>query len=538
MAGASYTYNLQQGVGYCNMPISVRIMHWVKDTKLVNKYRGTTKTTWAGAFVAVVVAVAGYMAIQISSAATYAVHQEAESGAVTPNASVVQDLTASSGAAVRFGSAALEPSGVKAITGGTNIALRWNTSVAPAGNSIKGYAVYRNGQRLGATTINASDYLNPTGTRYYDSAVVRGQSYQYQVAAIDSNNAESGKSAIVSATHPLTTASPIQVTYDTTGAPDLAAWTQNFLKPTIDIWYPKIVDSVVGDKYAPPTTMRIEFDENITQNGLTYFDNRVVLNPKRIRADPANFGTSIHELVHVATYSDGATPLMLLEGGADWFQEYMYGAREPRKPTTTEAYEDGYAPSSYFIQWIMETQNKPNFLRDFGALAKSSGTSTTYDSVRLLTGKPVQQMWYEMTGRKISFTSTMSLSGNLCANRPKYGTANGTLVQIAACSNAYSQHWTHMYKDPLAASGVGALRSSRVCLDVINSGTAENTQVQMWSCNNTAAQDWIQEANGTLRNPNSNKCLQPLNGSKTATTQLVIATCTGSDAQRWTVPKY
>src|SRR5689334_645372 len=76
---------------------------------------------------------------------------------------------------------------------------------------------------------------------------------------------------------------------------------------------------------------------------------------------------------------------------------------------------------------------------------------------------------------------------------------NGTAVQLWDCqTNSADQHWTW--------SGT-ALTTIGRCLDVASGGTANGTLLQLWDCNNTGAQQWVQQANGSLKNPQSGRCM-------------------------------
>jgi fibronectin type 3 domain-containing protein len=77
-----------------------------------------------------------------------------------------------------------------------SVALSWNASTSP---NISGYNIYRAvyGSSCGAySKINGATL--DASTTYTDSAVVDGTNYCYATTAVDSGNAESGYSNIVS----------------------------------------------------------------------------------------------------------------------------------------------------------------------------------------------------------------------------------------------------------------------------------------------------------------------------------------------------
>ncbi|NED87310.1 RICIN domain-containing protein, partial [Streptomyces sp. SID11233] len=73
---------------------------------------------------------------------------------------------------------------------------------------------------------------------------------------------------------------------------------------------------------------------------------------------------------------------------------------------------------------------------------------------------------------------------------------NGSVVQLWDCqSYAADQHW--------ALSTDGRLHTLGRCLDITGNGTANGTQVQLWDCGGAGGQVWQQQADGSLRNPQS-----------------------------------
>jgi hypothetical protein len=104
--------------------------------------------------------------------------------------------------------------------------------------------------------------------------------------------------------------------------------------------------------------------------------------------------------------------------------------------------------------------------------------------------------------------------------------ANSTAVNIWDCqSYAVDQHWVHLSN--------GALKTLGRCLDIVGNGTANNTQVQLWDCDGAGGQVWQQQADGSLRNPQSGRCLDSPNGATTNGTRLQIYDCNGSAAQKF-----
>jgi hypothetical protein len=103
-----------------------------------------------------------------------------------------------------------------------------------------------------------------------------------------------------------------------------------------------------------------------------------------------------------------------------------------------------------------------------------------------------------------------------------------TNVDLWGCqSSAIDQHWTHNSDDSLSTLGR--------CLDIDGDGTAAGTKVELWDCNGVGGQKWVQQANGSLLNPQSGLCLDDPSGNTANGTQLQIWTCNGTPAQQFSV---
>ncbi|MFE9610838.1 arabinofuranosidase catalytic domain-containing protein [Streptomyces sp. NPDC006012] len=104
---------------------------------------------------------------------------------------------------------------------------------------------------------------------------------------------------------------------------------------------------------------------------------------------------------------------------------------------------------------------------------------------------------------------------------------NGTAAQLWDCqSYARDQHWVHTSTNRLTTLGR--------CLDVAGNATAQNTQVQLYDCNTAVGgQVWVQQADGSLLNPQSGRCLDATDGATANGTRLQIHDCNGTAAQKF-----
>ncbi|ANW21726.1 restriction endonuclease fold toxin 5 domain-containing protein [Streptomyces clavuligerus] len=90
-----------------------------------------------------------------------------------------------------------------------------------------------------------------------------------------------------------------------------------------------------------------------------------------------------------------------------------------------------------------------------------------------------------------------------CLGVQSSGTANGTPVEVVACSSATAQQWS---VNGSYGAGYSLLnQNSNKCLDV----ATNHTKIQIWTCNGTPMQSWKfgVRAGTTLQNRGANKCL-------------------------------
>ncbi|MGX6602399.1 ThuA domain-containing protein [Micromonosporaceae bacterium Da 78-11] len=106
--------------------------------------------------------------------------------------------------------------------------------------------------------------------------------------------------------------------------------------------------------------------------------------------------------------------------------------------------------------------------------------------------------------------------------------ADGTKIQLYGCNGSNAQRWT------LQGSTFQALGK---CLDVAGGGTGNGTKAQLYTCNGTGAQNWAPQADGTVKNPQSNRCLDVSANNPADGQQIHIWDCLGAANQKWALPQ-
>ncbi|MGO1068643.1 ricin-type beta-trefoil lectin domain protein [Lysobacter sp. CA199] len=413
------------------------------------------------------------------------------------------------------------PSALQAYTGGGSTALRWNPSAS--GGPVARYDIFRNGVKIGSVTPGFhADFPEKNGNGYIDANVTAGQSYSYQVQAVDGAGAPSPLSAALSVAYP-TSGTPIpNVTLDYSQATDLQTWMQGTVLPFVKSWYPKISDQIAFPDYAPPPAYTIKIDPAYT--GVAYVSGTtMVVSAVYARNNPNDLGMFLHESTHVAQQHKRGD--WITEGMADWAREFVLHDRDPIPLPVGKTYLSGYSEGSYFLNWISKQYNLPDFVRILN-IAKHEGGQIDDDpdaAFVSLTGKTPNQLWREMTGAPVAGAALNfpGIAGRCVGSR-------AGRVELRVCDeNASGQQWTFAR----IADQTLNLKIGGQCMDIVSSGTANGSKVQLWSCNNTGAQKWQSLGNGTYRNPQSGRCLDVPNGTNVVGTQLQIWDCNASAAQ-------
>ena len=112
-----------------------------------------------------------------------------------------------------------------------------------------------------------------------------------------------------------------------------------------------------------------------------------------------------------------------------------------------------------------------------------------------------------------------------CLDDPSSRTANGTAIDLAACTGKSNQSWT--------AAQDGSIRVLGLCL------TASGTRVLLYGCNSTIGEEWHAGTDGALVSVRYGTCLTGPTKAVANGTLPTLATCTSSTsstAQHWSRP--
>lgn len=399
---------------------------------------------------------------------------------------------------------------VMAYPGGTSIAIRW-TPIEQATS----YKIERDGVQIATQTPGFhSTFPEKGGHGVIDTSVTPGVSYTYRVTAVGPTTALVGAAT---ATLSTSTTPPPVLTIDTSAAPDLAGWMQNTVKPFVEIWYPKAGDALARPDYVPPNNITLRVDPNY--DGVAYASGTlIVISAAYARSNQQDLGLWLHESVHVLQAYQN-TPGWITEGIADFTREFILHDREPTPPGPGNTYLTGYGESSYFLAWIRKYDS--SFVRSLNIAAHNNTYADAIFTTK--TGKTINALWTEMVGAPLPSPVKFTGLTNMCLQAGDSTTSN---LQIATCNAAIGQGFGVIKN----SNNTISIANNRSCVDVASSATNNGATLWMYPCNGTGAQQWVQLADGSLRNPASNRCI---NAPSTGTgTSLQLFDCNGATAQR------
>ena len=187
---------------------------------------------------------------------------------------------------------------------------------------------------------------------------------------------------------------------DTTLAPDLAAWVDKELMPTVCEWYPRLVALLPSDHFAAATKVQLEFRTDMGGTPAYTGGTKVSMNLPwfRTQLQGEAKGCVIHELVHVVQHYGGAAagnahptqaPGWVCEGIADYVRWFVYepkskGAEISKGSFPRVHHNDSYRTTANFLNWASETHDK-DLVRKLNAAAREGSYS--------------EKVWQDATGK-------------------------------------------------------------------------------------------------------------------------------------------
>ena len=180
--------------------------------------------------------------------------------------------------------------------------------------------------------------------------------------------------------------------FDTTRAPEFAAWTRQNVVPLVRKWYPKLVEMFPSEGWNPYREVRFRFrNEKAYPAYATGYC--VTMSRDWFAKNPDDLGCIIHELFHIIQGSYRNAPDWLTEGIADYVRFYLY---EPEAHgcdmdlrSKNARYDGKYRVSANFLDFV--ERKYPGVVRELNALCRQGKyDEATYWTKR--TGKTVKEL--------------------------------------------------------------------------------------------------------------------------------------------------
>lgn len=185
----------------------------------------------------------------------------------------------------------------------------------------------------------------------------------------------------------------IEITLDTTDAPEMADWAEKAKKACEDS-YPMIVKLLGDEGFKPPTKTKIVFKH---MDGVAHTAGGTITCSAQWFTDhPDDVGAVIHELCHVVQrYRMKQPPGWVTEGIADYVRWFNFEPenRHPhvRNPRRAK-YTDSYQTTAAFFDWIVKNKD-PQFATRLNAAARRGDYKP--ELFKEFAGSPLDDLWAE-----------------------------------------------------------------------------------------------------------------------------------------------
>ncbi len=181
----------------------------------------------------------------------------------------------------------------------------------------------------------------------------------------------------------------LEVTLDTSDAPDMADYAQR-LKKVCEDNYDLVCKELREDGFAPPTKVTIQIKQ---MNGVAYTaGGTITCAAAYFKSHPDDVGAVVHELAHVVQhYRRGGTPGWVVEGVADYVRWFNYEPvnKRPHVNPRRAKYTDSYQTTAAFLNWI--NTNHADFVRTLNTAARHG--QYTDEIWKKQTGQTVDELW-------------------------------------------------------------------------------------------------------------------------------------------------
>ncbi|HEV8378804.1 MAG TPA: basic secretory protein-like protein [Tepidisphaeraceae bacterium] len=196
-------------------------------------------------------------------------------------------------------------------------------------------------------------------------------------------------------TRPATTQAATQPVYEISiecEVPELQEWADS-LRPIVEKWYPRIVQTLPSEGYAAPRKFTIHVRN---ARGVAYTaGTHIVCAAEYFKNHQDDRGAVVHELVHVAQqYRSRSNPGWLVEGLADYIRWFKYepANKRPRPRPDRAKYTDSYRVTGAFLEWLAANKDHEIVVKFNAAMRQGHYKPELWQEY---TGQTVDELWAE-----------------------------------------------------------------------------------------------------------------------------------------------
>ena len=187
-----------------------------------------------------------------------------------------------------------------------------------------------------------------------------------------------------------------EIDIDYTETPELKEWVEGKLRPTLEKWYPIIVEELPSKGFSAPRRLTVTFKKKMRGVAYTSGTHVVCAGPWfQANLDGEAPGAVVHELVHVVQQIPNRDcPSWLIEGVADyvrWFQ-YEPESKRPRPDPQRAKVTDSYRTTAAFLYYLAEKHDKRIVVKLNAAMRESRYREELFKEYA---GKDLDDLWQE-----------------------------------------------------------------------------------------------------------------------------------------------
>lgn len=194
------------------------------------------------------------------------------------------------------------------------------------------------------------------------------------------------------------TGSQFEIVIDYAEMPELKEWVETKLRPTLEKWYPIIVDTLPSEGYVAPRRLTVTFRKD--GNGVAATGGTHITCAGRwfkANLEGEAVGAVVHELVHVAQRyrrmrGGRDNPGWLVEGVADYIRWFKYEpvSLRPRPNPARAKYTDSYRVTAAFLEYLAATKDHEIVVKLNAAMREGRYRPELWKEY---TGQTVDELW-------------------------------------------------------------------------------------------------------------------------------------------------